>query len=119
MNALPDWFWISLLALGAVVLVGASLYATPLDEKPFAQSLRTGSHHAKEDETHFKATEQEIQSLLQGNGGKWINICSDPIGVGCCSIFAMFLVFHSSLHVATRRRSPPSPWVYQVCRISS
>jgi len=67
MNALPDWFWISLLALGAVVLVGASVYAARYSTKGFSRSrCRTGSHRAKEDETHFKAREQEIQSLLEG-----------------------------------------------------
>ena len=81
MNALPDWFWISLLALGAVVLVGASVYAARSRRKAFrAAAAALGLIAPKKTRPISKRESKKFNLFSRGNSGKWMNICSDPIG---------------------------------------
>jgi hypothetical protein len=80
-NALPDWFWISLLAVGAVLLVGARVYAARSRRKALRSAAEAlGLGMSKKTRPISGRESKKFNLFSRGNSGKWINIYSDPIG---------------------------------------
>ncbi len=81
MNALPDWFWILLLAFGVVVLVGARVFGARSRRKAFcAAAAGLGLGMSQKTRPISRRESKKFNLFSRGNSRKWINICSDPIG---------------------------------------
>jgi hypothetical protein len=80
MNPLPEWFWIGVLALGPVTLVGVRIYAARSRRKAFrSAAVAIGLDAFPKTRPIPRRTSKKFNLFSRGNSGRGINICSDQI----------------------------------------